>query len=65
MLKIFEEQRKADMVEREKDREFMLQLHTLDPLPHTPLPPPLPPNLFKRGELNFNYLHRRGANLKN
>ena len=61
MLKIFEEQRKADMVEREKDREFMLQLHTLDPLPHTPLPP----NLFKRGELNFNYLHRRGANLKN
>ena len=52
MLKIFEEQRKADMVEREKDREFMLQLHTLDPLPHTP-------------ELNFNYLHRRGANLKN
>ena len=62
MLKIFEEQRKADMVEREKDREFMLQLHTLDPLPHTP---PLPPNLFKRGELNFNYLHRRGANLKN
>ena len=64
MLKIFEEQRKADMVEREKDREFMLQLHTLDPLPHIPLPP-LPPNLFKRGELNFNYLHRRGANLKN
>ena len=64
MLKIFEEQGKADMVEREKDREFMLQLHTLDPLPHTPLPP-LPPNLFKRGELNFNYLHRRGANLKN
>ena len=64
MLKIFEEQRKADMVEREKDREFMLQLHTLDPLPHPPLPP-LPPNLFKRGELNFNYLHRRGANLKN
>ena len=61
MLKIFEEQRKADMVEREKDREFMLQLHTLDPLPH----PPPPPHLFKRGELNFNYLRRRGANLKN
>ena len=26
MLKIFEEQRKADMAEREKDRQFMLQL---------------------------------------
>ena len=47
MLKIFEEQRKADMVEREKDREFMLQLHTLDPLPHTPLPPPLHPTFLK------------------
>ena len=26
MLQVFEEQRKADMAEREKDREFMLQL---------------------------------------
>ena len=25
MLKIFEEQRKADVAEREKDRQFMLQ----------------------------------------
>ena len=47
MLKIFEEQRKADMVEREKDREFMLQLHTLDPLPHTPSPPPSPSTFLK------------------
>ena len=47
MLKIFEEQRKADMVECEKDREFMLQLHTLDPLPHNPLPPLSPPTILK------------------
>ena len=29
MLKIFEEQRKVDMAEREKDQEFMLQLEKI------------------------------------